>query len=65
LDIQDAADFFGTGLYDTGNYNVPPGALGIAAVPEPSTGLAAAAALAAGYLRRRLPAGWRRAQAER
>jgi hypothetical protein len=65
VDILDAASFLSNGLFDAGAYNAPPGAVGIAAVPEPSTGLAAAAALAAGYLRRRLPAGWRRAQAER
>ena len=42
VDIQDALDFCNTGLYDRGNYNTPTGAAGaVAAVPEPSTGLAA------------------------
>jgi autotransporter-associated beta strand protein len=41
VDILDAADFFATGLYDAGNYNTAPGLSGgIAAVPEPTTGLA-------------------------
>ena len=61
-DILDAASFLSTGLFDAGRYNPPaaasPSAGGVAAVPEPSTGLiVAAAAFAAGYLRRRLPAG--------
>jgi hypothetical protein len=48
VDIQDAAEFFGTGLYDTGSYNPPPGlAGGVAAVPEPaSLAILAGAALA-------------------
>jgi autotransporter-associated beta strand protein len=59
VDVLDASDFFNTGLYDTGNYNVPPGASGIAAVPEPSTlallasSLAAAAGLATRARRQR------------
>jgi len=62
VDILDAADFFATNLFDAGRYNPPAAASslagGVAAVPEPSTGLiVAAAAFAAGYLRRRLPAG--------
>jgi len=41
VDILDAADFFATGLYDAGNYNSAPGLSGgVAAVPEPTTGLA-------------------------
>jgi hypothetical protein len=37
VDVLDAADFFGTGLYDAGSYNPPAGSAGaIAAVPEPS-----------------------------
>ena len=41
VDILDAADFFATGLYDAGNYNTAPGLSGgVAAVPEPTTGLA-------------------------
>jgi autotransporter-associated beta strand protein len=41
VDILDAADFFATGLYDAGNYNTAPGLSGgVAAVPEPATGLA-------------------------
>ena len=47
VDVLDASDFFNTGLYDNGNYNVPPGASGIAAVPEPSTFALLAAAIAA------------------
>ncbi|MEI6658372.1 MAG: phosphodiester glycosidase family protein [Planctomycetota bacterium] len=39
VDILDASDFFTTGLYDTGSYNVPAGAAGVSAVPEPSFGL--------------------------
>ncbi|MFM7244800.1 MAG: autotransporter-associated beta strand repeat-containing protein, partial [Planctomycetaceae bacterium] len=55
VDILDAADFLSTGLFDAGVYNPPPGAVGIAAVPEPSGMLAAAglvAAALAGRLRR-------------
>ena len=52
VDILDAADFFATGLFDAGRYN--PSAGGVAAVPEPSTGLiVAAAAIIACSLRRR------------
>jgi len=47
VDILDALDFFNTGLYDAGSYNPPPGAVGIAAVPEPSTFALLAGALAA------------------
>jgi autotransporter-associated beta strand protein len=47
VDVLDAADFFGTGLYDAGSYNPPPGAAGIAAVPEPSTLALLAGAIAA------------------
>jgi hypothetical protein len=48
VDVLDAADFFGTGLYDAGSYNPPPGTAGaIAAVPEPSTFALLAGALAA------------------
>jgi autotransporter-associated beta strand protein len=44
VDILDAADFFATGLYDAGNYNAAPGLSGgVAAVPEPATGLAVVA----------------------
>jgi fibronectin-binding autotransporter adhesin len=46
VDILDALDFFNTGLYDAGNYNTPPGASGIAAVPEPSAATLAALAVA-------------------
>ena len=52
VDILDAASFLSNGLFDAGAYNAPPGAVGIAAVPEPSTlallatSLAAAAGLA-------------------
>jgi len=46
VDILDALDFFNTGLYDAGNYNSPPGASGIAAVPEPSTATLTALAVA-------------------
>jgi len=45
VDVLDAADFFGTGLYDAGNYNTPPGTESIAAVPEPSTWLMTLASL--------------------
>ncbi|MBM4010749.1 MAG: PEP-CTERM sorting domain-containing protein [Planctomycetes bacterium] len=54
VDIQDLADFSATGLYDAGNYNAPgegldvlgpSGAMGIAAVPEPSSCLMAVAGL--------------------
>jgi autotransporter-associated beta strand protein len=45
VDVLDASEFFGTGLYDTGNYNTPAGISGaVAAVPEPSTWAALAAA---------------------
>jgi fibronectin-binding autotransporter adhesin len=58
VDILDAADFFATGLYDAGNYNTAPGLSGgVAAVPEPTTGLAVMAvgglAYAIRMLRRR------------
>lgn len=46
VDILDAADFLSTGLYDAGGYNGS-GAVGVAAVPEPS---AAAALLIAGAM---------------
>ena len=58
VDVVDALNFvtlgkFDTGLYDAGNYNTPPGASGIAAVPEPSaatlTALAVAGWAAIGY----------------
>jgi hypothetical protein len=55
VDIQDAADFFGTGLYDTGNYNTPAGEAGsVAAVPEPAglVMLIVATLAAAGWARR-------------
>jgi hypothetical protein len=50
VDILDAADFFATGLYDAGNYNTAPAAVGgVAAVPEPAglgaIGLVAAAGI--------------------
>jgi hypothetical protein len=46
VDVLDASEFFGTGLYDTGNYNTPAGAAGsITAVPEPSTWLMTLATL--------------------
>jgi hypothetical protein len=47
VDVLDAADFFGTGLYDAGNYNTPPGTETIAAVPEPSTWLMTLASFSA------------------
>jgi autotransporter-associated beta strand protein len=55
VDILDAADFFATGLFDAGPYNASsPPAVGVAAVPEPSSAAAVAiAALAAGWLLRR------------
>jgi len=56
VDIQDVADYSATGLYGTGNYNAPSGAMGIAAVPEPSSCLMAVAGLVgcgAAALRRR------------
>jgi hypothetical protein len=47
VDILDAADFFSTGLYDTGNYNTPAGAAGsVAAVPEPGLQISGLAAIA-------------------
>jgi autotransporter-associated beta strand protein len=52
VDILDAADFFATGLFDAGGYNAA-AAGGLAAVPEPAVGRAAAAALAVGWLARR------------
>ena len=63
VDILDAADFFATGLYDAGNYNTPPAAGSIAAVPEPSTwAILAAGVVALGIGRRRRSAGngWQR-----
>ncbi|MFM7243460.1 MAG: PEP-CTERM sorting domain-containing protein, partial [Planctomycetaceae bacterium] len=52
VDILDAADFFATGLYDAGNYNTGDSAVGVAAVPEPTTmGMLAAAAAVAGMAR--------------
>ncbi|MFM7242958.1 MAG: PEP-CTERM sorting domain-containing protein, partial [Planctomycetaceae bacterium] len=49
VDILDAADFFATGLYDVGNYNSGDSAVGVAAVPEPTTlGMLAVAIAAAG-----------------
>lgn len=36
VDVLDAADFVATGLYDGGGYNLPAGAAGVAAVPEPA-----------------------------
>jgi hypothetical protein len=58
VDILDAADFFATNLFDAGRYNPPaaasPSAGGVAAVPEPSTGLiVAAGAIIVCGLRRR------------
>ena len=55
VDILDAADFFATGLFDAGPYNASsPPAVGVAAVPEPSSAAAVAiAAVAAGWLLRR------------
>jgi hypothetical protein len=47
VDVLDAADFFGTGLYDAGNYNTPPGTESIAAVPEPAVWTAVMTGLAA------------------
>jgi len=55
VDVLDASEFFGTGLYDTGNYNAPPGvSSGIAAVPEPTLGLASVAVLACAAMARRI-----------
>jgi hypothetical protein len=55
VDVLDASEFFGTGLYDTGNYNAPPGvSSGIAAVPEPTVGLAGVAVLACAAMARRI-----------
>jgi autotransporter-associated beta strand protein len=49
VDVLDAADFITTGLYNAGVYNPPPDSLGsVAAVPEPSSWLAAGLGLAAG-----------------
>jgi hypothetical protein len=58
VDILDAADFFATNLFDAGSYNPPTAASssvgGVAAVPEPSTGLfVATGAIIAWGLRRR------------
>jgi autotransporter-associated beta strand protein len=58
VDILDAADFFATNLFDAGRYNPPAAASssagGVAAVPEPSTGLfVTAGAIIACGLRRR------------
>jgi hypothetical protein len=55
VDILDAADFFATGLYDAGNYNTAPAAVGgVAAVPEPTgLGTVVVALAAAMALRRR------------
>jgi hypothetical protein len=58
VDILDAADFFATNLFDAGPYNPPTAASssvgGVAAVPEPSTGLfVATGAIIAWGLRRR------------
>lgn len=52
VDILDAADFLATGLFDAGSY-APPAAAGIAAVPEPTIGLAGAIAAAVVRMRRR------------
>ena len=43
MDILDASDFFGTNLYDAGNYAAAPGIVsgGVAAVPEPGTAVIA------------------------
>jgi hypothetical protein len=55
VDVLDAADFLATGLFDAGPYNASsPPAVGVAAVPEPSSAAAVAiATLAAGWLLRR------------
>jgi hypothetical protein len=54
VDILDAADFFATGLYDAGNYNAAPAAVGgVAAVPEPAGLGAVGLVIAAALLRRR------------
>ena len=55
VDILDAAEFSSTGLFNTGNYNAPPGvSSGIAAVPEPTVGLAGVAVLACAAMARRI-----------
>jgi prepilin-type N-terminal cleavage/methylation domain-containing protein len=48
VDILDAAAFLSTGLFDAGPYNAPPGAAGVAAVPEPSSFAMLVAGLGAG-----------------
>ena len=55
VDVLDASNFLSFGKYDTGNYNTPVGASGIAAVPEPAipAGLLLASAAAVALLRRR------------
>jgi autotransporter-associated beta strand protein len=45
VDVLDAADFVASGLFDDGVYNLPAGASGVAAVPEPAV-LTAAGAIA-------------------
>ncbi|MFM7243993.1 MAG: family 16 glycosylhydrolase [Planctomycetaceae bacterium] len=63
VDVLDAADFMSTDLYDRGGYNLPAGAAGVAAVPEPSMWAAAWAAAIVGLVRQsagrrdRLPSG--------
>ena len=59
VDILDAADFLATGLFDAGAYNPPPGATGIAAVPEPTS----AVAMATGALVAAIACRWRRRRA--
>jgi hypothetical protein len=46
VDILDAADFLSTGLFDAGAYNGGSGAVGVAAVPEPASTIAASVGLA-------------------
>jgi autotransporter-associated beta strand protein len=54
VDILDAASFLSNGLFDAGNYNAPPPAGSIAAVPEPSAwAILAGGVVALGIRRRR------------
>ena len=54
VDILDAASFLSNGLFDAGNYNAPPAAGSIAAVPEPSAwAILAGGVVALGIRRRR------------
>jgi len=58
VDVLDAADFITTGLYNAGPYNPPASVSGVAAVPEPSTAIAAVAVLATVIIARRRPCLW-------